>query len=242
MRAGISVPFFDPRIPGVAADVSRAFFGSRNPKTIRSIASHARVAAQLRARIVEWNQEKNYGFLRHKKDWVFLHIRDFAEHHKPPEVGDWIQFTLGADDRGRTRATNAVHLHDGGKLDWADLVVLLVLLSLPTVAALHVGLPFLRIALYGLTITGITYLLYAHDKTRARSRRHRISESTLHFFELIGGWPGAFLAQRRLRHKCAKTGYQIAFWLIVLAYQCAAVDSLQDWRFSRAALQIARGS
>jgi hypothetical protein len=53
--------------------------------------------------------------------------------------------------------------------------------------------------------------------------------------ELLGGWPGAFLAQRRLRHKCSKVSYQFVFWLIVLAYQFAAFDSIQNWRFSRAA-------
>jgi len=41
----------------------------------------------------------------------------------------------------------------------------------------------------------------------------------LHLLELLGGWPGAFLAQRRLRHKCSKRRYQFVFWLIVLAYQ-----------------------
>jgi hypothetical protein len=29
--------------------------------------------------------------------------------------------------------------------------------------------------------------------------------------------------------------YQLVFWVIVLAYQFAALDSLQNWQFSRAA-------
>ena len=63
-----------------------------------------------------------------------------------------------------------------------------------------------------------------------------MSEAQLHLLELLGGWPGALLAQRRLRHKCSKRSYQIVFWLIVLAYQFAAMDSLQNWQLSRAAL------
>jgi uncharacterized membrane protein YsdA (DUF1294 family) len=55
-------------------------------------------------------------------------------------------------------------------------------------------------------------------------------------FELIGAWPGAFLAQRHLRHKCSKSNFQRVFWLIVVGYQLAAFDSLQEWRLSRAAL------
>jgi len=39
-----------------------------------------------------------------------------------------------------------------------------------------------------------------------------------------------------LRHKCSKGSYQVVFWLIVLAYQFAAFDSLQNWQLSRAAL------
>ena len=54
--------------------------------------------------------------------------------------------------------------------------------------------------------------------------------------ELLGGWPAAFLAQRRLRHKCSKSSYQFVFWLIVFAWQFAAFDSLQNWKFSKAAL------
>jgi uncharacterized membrane protein YsdA (DUF1294 family) len=56
----------------------------------------------------------------------------------------------------------------------------------------------------------------------------------LHLLELLGGWPGAFIAQRRLRHKCSKRQYQVVFWAIVLLYQTTAFDSLQQWRISRA--------
>lgn len=64
----------------------------------------------------------------------------------------------------------------------------------------------------------------------------------LHLLELLGGWPGAFLAQRRLHHKCSKGSYQFVFWLIVLAYQFAAYDSFQNWKYSRALLNYAEKS
>jgi len=53
---------------------------------------------------------------------------------------------------------------------------------------------------------------------------------------LLGGWPGAFLAQRRFRHKCSKVSYQVVFWVIALTYQLVAFDSLQEWKWMRAAL------
>ncbi|MEI6566387.1 MAG: hypothetical protein WCR20_06915 [Verrucomicrobiota bacterium] len=52
----------------------------------------------------------------------------------------------------------------------------------------------------------------------------------------VSGWPGAFLTQRRLRHKCSKGSYQVVFWLIGLAYQFARFDSFHDWQFARPAL------
>ena len=61
-----------------------------------------------------------------------------------------------------------------------------------------------------------TFLAYRSDKRRAEAGEWRISESTLHIAELVGGWPGAFLAQRKFRHKISKTSYQFAFWTVVL--------------------------
>ncbi len=29
---------------------------------------------------------------------------------------------------------------------------------------------------------------------------------------ILGGWPGSFAAQRVIRHKCSKPGYQQIFW------------------------------
>ena len=52
----------------------------------------------------------------------------------------------------------------------------------------------------------------------------------------LGGWPGALLAQRRLRHKCSKPSYQIIFWIIVTLFQVAAADVILGHRLSRALL------
>src|SRR5688500_4640868 len=64
-----------------------------------------------------------------------------------------------------------------------------------------------------------TYSLYKSDKRRAEAGRWRTPESTLHFVELAGGWPGAYIAQRRIRHKTSKPSYQITFWGIMLVHQ-----------------------
>jgi uncharacterized membrane protein YsdA (DUF1294 family) len=116
--------------------------------------------------------------------------------------------------------------------------LLLALLVFPilAIAKLRIG-P--RIAgAYALTASIVTYVTYASDKARARAKHWRRRESTLHLLEVLGGWPGAFIAQRRLRHKCSKRSYQAVFWLVVGVYQYLAVDFLQSWQLARTVAQM----
>ncbi len=186
--------------------------------------------------IVEWDRQRGYGFLQVGKQRVFLHRRDFVEHHKKPAVGDAVRFMLGKDAKGRTCATNAVHVNDGGRITVLNVLMLVSLLVLPAIALQRRAADFRWVGGYVLVLGALAYGAYALDKRRARAKEWRLSEAGLHLLELLGGWPGAFLAQRRLRHKCSKGSYQVVFWLIVLVYQFVAFDSLQNWQLSRAAL------
>ena len=84
----------------------------------------------------------------------------------------------------------------------------------------------------------VAFFIYRSDKRRAEAGEWRIPESTLHLVELLGGWPGAFLAQRQFRHKTSKISFQVVFWMIVLLYQLIAFDSLLGWRLSKDALRL----
>ncbi len=84
----------------------------------------------------------------------------------------------------------------------------------------------------------MTFLAYRSDKRRAELGQWRIPESTLHLLELLGGWPGAFLAQRIFRHKTSKLSYQGVFWGIVILYQFLAFDFMRDWRLIKALWQM----
>jgi uncharacterized membrane protein YsdA (DUF1294 family) len=110
------------------------------------------------------------------------------------------------------------------------------LLALPVYAVQRLGPSFHWLGVYAFVLSALAYWVYAVDKRRAEEGLWRVPEARLHLLELLGGWPGAFLAQRRLRHKCSKGSYQVMFWLIVLAYQFAAYDSFQSWRYTHAAL------
>jgi uncharacterized membrane protein YsdA (DUF1294 family)/cold shock CspA family protein len=195
--------------------------------------------SELTARIVEWDRQKGYGFLQMGKQRIFLHRRDFIEHHKKPAAGDAIRFMLGKDAKGRTCATNAVHVNDGGRITVLNVLVTAGLLVLPAIALQRRAVDFRWVGAYALVMGVLAYGAYALDKHRARAKEWRLSEAGLHLLELLGGWPGAFLAQRRLRHKCSKVDYQVVFWLIVLTYQVAAFDSLQNWQLFRSALNWA---
>ncbi len=70
---------------------------------------------------------------------------------------------------------------------------------------------------YGL-LSLVTYAVYALDKAAARRNRRRVPERTLHLLALLGGWPGALLAQQHLRHKSSKTRFLAVFWLTVLIH------------------------
>lgn len=79
----------------------------------------------------------------------------------------------------------------------------------------------------------VCYLSYAADKTAARQGGWRTSERTLLWLGLACGWPGAILAQERLRHKSAKLRFRGWFWLTVvlnlLGFALLFTPLLPDW-------------
>jgi uncharacterized membrane protein YsdA (DUF1294 family) len=121
--------------------------------------------------------------------------------------------------------------------------VLLLLLLLPALATLRLArsLDPRLLGGYFIFICGTTFWLYWNDKRRAEANGWRIPESTLHFTELMGGWPAAFLAQRVFRHKVVKVSFQVTFWAIVLIHQVASFDFLQDWYFLRSMFLFIQG-
>jgi len=68
----------------------------------------------------------------------------------------------------------------------------------------------------------ITVLVYAVDKSAAISGRRRIREDTLHFLALLGGWPGAIIAQNLLRHKTRKQPFRGVF-IMTIFLNCGAL-------------------
>jgi len=82
-------------------------------------------------------------------------------------------------------------------------------------------LPFAILFLY-LGASVVTFFVYMSDKSAARKDQGRTKEKTLHLLGLMGGWPGALIAQKLLRHKTRKLSFQVAFWATVLI-NCAGI-------------------
>ncbi|WP_339665963.1 DUF1294 domain-containing protein [uncultured Pseudomonas sp.] len=77
-----------------------------------------------------------------------------------------------------------------------------------------------------LLVSIASFVQYAIDKRSAEIGRWRTPENTLHITELLGGWPGALIAQQVFRHKTRKASFQAVFWLIVLVHQVFWFDHL----------------
>ena len=77
------------------------------------------------------------------------------------------------------------------------------------------------------SMSRVTLIAYAIDKSAAVRGKWRIQEMTLHALELGCGWPGAWLAPRLFRPKSSKKSYQVVYWFMV-ALNLGAVWYLRD--------------
>jgi len=63
-----------------------------------------------------------------------------------------------------------------------------------------------------------TFVLYGVDKRRAVRGGWRVSERTLHWMELAGGWPGGLAGQAAFRHKRRKGAFMVVFTGIAMIH------------------------
>jgi uncharacterized membrane protein YsdA (DUF1294 family)/cold shock CspA family protein len=180
-------------------------------------------------RIAKWNDERGFGFISPSEGGgsVFVHISSFPRSDRRPGVNEAVSYTLAFDSHGRPQA-NDVRFVVGTRsasptrrIPAAPITFAISFLAAVTALVASGWLEMSWLVLYyGASI--ITYGIYARDKTAAQNAGWRVPESTLHLMSLVGGWPGALIAQVLLRHKTRKTSFLIGYWLTVIV-NCAAL-------------------
>ena len=95
--------------------------------------------------------------------------------------------------------------------------------------AAYAGRLSVGLALASVPLSFVTFIAYWRDKSAAERGTWRTSEQALHGLALLGGWPGAWFAQRLLRHKSRKTSFRMTYWGTVAAHWSA----LGAWLFAR---------
>jgi len=182
-----------------------------------------------KGKIAVWNDEKGYGFLEPVDTGprVFVHIKAFANRNRRPKVGDVATYIVSKDGQGRARAKAASLV---GRMPFGTailtrnvvtIVVAIVFLATIAAWATATNLP-LVVPLAYVVSSLVTFVAYALDKSAARRGRWRTKEGTLHLLAVVGGWPGALVAQQTLRHKSKKASFRAVFRATVLL-NCAAL-------------------
>ena len=202
-------------------------------------------------RLVEWFDDKGYGFIQPNdglKDRVFLHIKDFSRPGPRPILGCALEYLVQLDGNGRYRAKQVIYLKASQakkQLDQpqtasvrsaqklAPMQVLSVAYILTLAVLLITGLLNGMLLLFISLMNLMSYWFYAQDKQAAQQGNRRVPENTLHILALLGGWPAAWLAQQRLRHKTQKQPFRkiyfctIAFNILLILWLISPLNFLK---------------
>ena len=176
--------------------------------------------------IKHWNDEQAYGFIEPAsggKD-VFVHINALLDKTKTPAVGQLVSYRLSKDKKGRTCAVKVRKAGDRAnqrknrnnrKSGASSLLIAIGFLSFVAILV-SIGTLTVNVLYIYLIASVITYIAYANDKSKAKNEHWRTPESTLHLLALVGGWPGALIAQQHLRHKSQKQEFRFLCWITVV--------------------------
>lgn len=178
---------------------------------------------RLKGKVVKWQNDKGFGFIEpiNGDPDLFFHENFLLNQSRKPVVGDEVFFEITTNLEGKKRAKRI--LFRGERAPRKSGIFFDVFYSsLSCLFFICIGvLVFSKklspiILILYLLLSLITFLLYWQDKIKAKKDEWRTPENKLHFFSLIGGWPGALIAQRRLRHKSSKQSFLVVFYITVI--------------------------
>lgn len=184
--------------------------------------------------LTSWNDERGFGYIASTQggEPIFVHVSAWPKGSGRPQLNQAVSFEIDLGPKGK-RAKN-VHFirtrRSAKKSDRADhaqwggatLFTIPAFLLIYTVVAVVWDIPFWVFGLY-VAASIATFVAYAADKSAAANGSWRTPESTLHSLSILGGWPGALVAQQFLRHKSTKQAFRRAFWGTVMLNVIALV-------------------
>lgn len=176
-----------------------------------------------KGKITHWNDDKGYGFIQPATgaEKVFVHIRAFGPHVERPSLDEKVTFSLSTDKQGRPCAVKVARAGEKppGRVRndnySGHVLIAIAFMAVVGMSVYMAGIPIQVFYLY-LVVSIITFVVYAIDKSAARRGTSRTPEKTLHLLALVGGWPGAMIAQQTLRHKSSKRSFRAVFWVTVV--------------------------
>ena len=188
---------------------------------------------RCQGKISKWNDERGFGFISSSEggDSVFFHISALPRSTRRPTVNEAVSYIPAFDSHGRPQA-NDVRFTVGQNSAPPTRQIPRLGIALPIafaasfliILAALAAVGWLEMTWLALYYGGsiITYGYYSRDKAAAQNLRRRTPESTLHLMSLIGGWPGALIAQTLLRHKTRKPSFLVGYWFTVIV-NCVAL-------------------
>ncbi len=165
-----------------------------------------------------WNAARGFGFIAPLRGGpeVFVHARAFVAGSPRPRPRQRLSFEIEQRRDGRQRAVRVAPV--AGRAEWRrnERQGTFEWFALGGFGLVYLGFALAwsvqyRVGLLYLLASVLCFLLYARDKRAAIAGARRIPESVLLAAGLFGGWPGAVLAQRLLRHKSAKPAFRRRF-------------------------------
>lgn len=181
---------------------------------------------RYQGKIIKWYDDKGFGFVRATQDSkdIFLHISEIHKLPKRPQINEFVTYEIAKDEKGRFRAVNVgyqsaqTHTNKSDiptSFSYVFLIFIFLFLAFVIERSLMGFLPRIVPFIYvGANL--IVFLYYYQDKASAIRKNWRTPESTLHFLSLMGGWGGAYIAQKMFRHKYKKTSFMLTYKLTIL--------------------------
>ncbi|ABM04557.1 hypothetical protein DUF1294 [Psychromonas ingrahamii 37] len=181
---------------------------------------------KLQGKVTNWNDDKGFGFVDPNGggNRAFIHIKAFTSGSLRPVNGDIIIYELVRDQNNRYQADKIKFAGDNKNANKTRQsksghffgTFLTMIFCVALAGAVFTGKLISVVAGIYLLMSFVAFIAYAIDKSAAQKGRWRTKESTLHLYSLLGGWPGAFFAQKILGHKLKKDKFKTLYWVTVM--------------------------